>query len=132
MFGTEEQPMPDRVEVDEVTGEQKETADFMPRLFDNIPVQRSVLEDWMKTEEFESLDQAMQATANEIYLAMLRLEADKAAREQMAMEAAAQQKGAQNAAGNFGGQPDAPSPTPGSEDNLQTPNQPANQNVPER
>ena len=130
LYGTPAAPAADRIEVDQMTGEQVEVPDFMPRLFDNIPVQRSVMEDWMKTEEFESQPPDIQAVANEIYLAMLKIEADKAAQAQMAMEAAAEQKGTQNAAMSNGGQPDAPSATGGSE--LQTPNQPANQNRPDR
>jgi hypothetical protein len=130
LFGTPEAPAPSRIEVDPVTGAQYEVPDFMPRLFDNIPVQRGVFEDWMKTEEYESLPPDIQALANEIYLGMLRIEADKNAQAQVAMEMAAAQKGAQNAARDSGGaQPDAPSALPGGNE-LQTPNQPANQNIP--
>lgn len=133
LYGTPDQPAPDRVEIDPLTGAQTDVPDFMPRPFDNIPVQRSVLEDWMKTEEFESQPPPIQATATEIWTAMKKIEADANAAEQMALEAAAQQKGAQNAAGGgaFGGQPDAPTPFEGGSD-LQTPNQPANQTVPQR
>jgi hypothetical protein len=107
-----------------------EVPDFMPRLFDNIPVQRAVWEDWMKTEEYEMQPQDIQAVANEIYLSMLQIEADKAAREQMAMQAAAVEKGTLNA-GRGGAQPDAPAATEG-EPGVPTPNQPASQNVPDR
>jgi hypothetical protein len=131
LFGSPEEPAPSRIEVDPVTGEQYEVPDFMPRLFDNIPVQRGVFEDWMKTEEFESLPPDLQAIANEIYLGMLRIEADKNAQAQVAMEMAAMQKGTQNAARNVPSQPDAPSALPGG-NALQTPNQPANQNVPDQ
>jgi hypothetical protein len=132
LFGTPEQPAPSRIEVDSVTGAQTEVPDFMPRLFDNIPVQRAVFEDWMKTEEYESLPAPMQAVGSEIYMAMLKLESDKAAQQQLAMDEAARAKGAQNAAGSssVNGQPDAPSANPG--EGPQTPNQPADQNVPER
>jgi hypothetical protein len=126
LYGTPEEPAPSRIEVDPATGEQFEVPDFMPRLFDNIPVQRGVFEDWMKTEEFENQPVDIQALGNEIYLAMLRIEADKAAQQQMAMEQAATAKGTQNAA-RGGAQPDAPAAVDGG---LQTPNQPANQNVP--
>ena len=89
----------------------------------------------MKTEEFESLSAPMQAVANEVYLGMLRIEADKNAMQQMALEMAAQTKGTQNAAQSGGGsaQPDAPAATAGDGGaSPPTPNQPANQNVPQR
>lgn len=131
LYGTPEAPLPNRTEVDEATGIQTEVPDYMPRIFDNIPVQRGVWEDWMKTEEFETLPEEIQAVGNEIYLSMLQLEAQKAAREQMAMESAAQQKGELNAARSGGAQPDAPAATEG-EPGVPTPNQPASQNVPDR
>lgn len=131
LYGTPDAPTPDRLEVDPNTGLQTQVPDFMPRTFDNIPVQRAVFEDWMKTEEFESLSADLQTAAMDIYNAMVKIEADKAAQAQMAQDQAAAAKGAQNAAGAFGGQPDAPSPTAGGGD-LPTPNQPANQNVPQR
>lgn len=135
LYGTPEAPMPSRLEVD-ATGQQKEIPDFMPRFFDNIPVQRGVFEDWMKTEEFESQPQDIQTAANEIYLGMLNIEAQKQAMQQNAMAAAASAKGAQNAAMGGGGgtdpaQPDAPSPFEGG-NGLPTPNQPADQSVPQR
>lgn len=131
LYGSPDQPTASRVEVDPNTGVQTEVPDFMPRQFDNTEVQRSVMEDWMKTEEFESLSPDIQAVANEIYLGMLRIEADKNATAQAAAQAAAQQKGIQNAAGSGDpAQPDAPAATDSSA--LPTPNQPANQNVPDQ
>lgn len=130
LYGTPLAPAPSRIEVDPMTGMQHEVPDFMPRLFDNIPVQRGVFEDWMKTEEFEAQPPDIQAVANEIYLGMLRIEAQKEAQQQMAMEAQAEQTGTANAA-RGGAQPDAPSANEGSDGgNLQTPNQPGNQNGP--
>ncbi len=133
LYGTQEYPAPSRLEVNPQTGAQTEVPDFMPREFDNIPVQRGVFEDWLKTEEFESLQMDVQGIAMDVYQAMKRIEADANALAQQAAMEAAQSKGAQNAAGALGSdaaQPDAPSATGGSE--LQTPNQPANQNVPDR
>lgn len=135
LYGTPESPAPSRIDIRD-DGTEAEVPDFMPRPFDNIPVQRKVLEDWMKTEEYESLPADIQAVPNDIYLAMLQIEADKAAQQQLAMEMAAQSKGTQNAARPAGGgspQPDAPSGVEGgSAGGPATPNQPANQNVPER
>jgi hypothetical protein len=127
MFGTPEQPQPNRLEVDEM-GQPHEVPDFMPRVFDNIAVQKSVWEDWMKTEEYESLPEDLQAIGMDIYNQMLFIEANKAAAAAMAMDAAAADRGIQNATKGGKPMPDAPSATGGSE--LPTPNQPPNQSGP--
>jgi hypothetical protein len=129
LYGTLEAPAPSRVEIDPNTGEQAEVPDFMPREFDNIAVQKSVFEDWMKTEEYESLTPDLQQAAMEVYQGMLRIEFNKQAQAQMAQTAAAEQAGTMNAAKSM---PDAPSPTPGQADeqSLPTPNQPADQSRP--
>lgn len=130
LYGTPEAPAPNRMEPQE-DGTQIEVPDFMPRLFDNIPVQRGVFEDWMKTEEYESQPQDIQAVGYEIYLQMLNIEAQKDAQKQMAMQAAAEQTGQVNAARGGGSMPDAPSANDGQAGgNLQTPNQPGDQNGP--
>lgn len=131
MYGTPEAPAPSRIEVDPNTGEQKEVPDFMPRLFDNIPVQRGVLEDWFKTEEYEMLPEDLQAVGMEIYLAMLRIEANKQAMDAAAQEAVAREKGMQGATGGGVAQPDATAADAGGSD-YPTPNQPANQSVPDK
>lgn len=130
LYGTPEQPAPNRIEIDPATGAQYEVPDFMPRLFDNIPVQRGVFEDWMKTEEFESQPPEIQQVANEIYLGMLRIEAQKAAQAQMVVEAQAQRIGEKNAArGGDAAMPDAPKASAG-DSSLPTPNQPPDQSKP--
>lgn len=129
MFGTPGEPAPDRIEIDPMTGQQSEVPDFMPRLFDNVKVQRSVFEDWLKTEEYESQPADIQAIANDIYMQMLNVEGTQAMQQQQLTEATAAAKGLQNAT-RSGGQPDAPATQAGNQ--LQTPNQPANQNVPDR
>ncbi len=142
LYGTEEQPMPDRPSIDPSTGEPLMTTDettgepmpmtepdFMPRLFDNIDVQQSILEDWMKTEEFEALPIERQAVAMEIYMAMLNIKAGKDAMAQAAVQQQAVDKGTENAARGGAAMPDAPSGAPdGSE--LPTPNQPPEQSRP--
>lgn len=130
LYGTPEDPAPSRIEVDPATGRQTEVPDFMPRIFDNIPVQKSVWEDWMKTEEFETLDPALQAQATDIYNGLLYFEAQKAAMQQQAVEQQAEDKGTENAARGGGGMPDAPSATGDQGDNLPTPNQPPDQSGP--
>lgn len=132
LFGTPENPAPSRVEMqpDPITGQlvEVEVPDFMPRQFDNIPVQRHIFEDWMKTEEFETLPPDIQRIADEIYQGMLAIEAKKAAQAQAAQAAVAEAKGAQNAARGVA-QPDAPA-APG-DGGPPTPNQPANQSLPD-
>lgn len=126
LYGSPDNPMPSRTEIDPLTGALSEVPDFMPRTFDNIPVQKSVFEDWMKTEEFESQPPEIQNIAMDIYQAMLKIEADKAAQQRQAMEAAAE--GAGTAAAAQGGgpptMPDAPSAGPS---DIATPNQPTDQ-----
>lgn len=146
LFGTETAPAPSRQSIDTTTGEPlmttdeagnpapMEEPDFMPRIFDNIDVQMGVLEDWMKTEEFEVLPPEHQAVGMEIYMAMLNIKAGKEAMQQQATEAMAQQKGTEMAA-KGGSLADSVSPTPGesgpsAQGDLQTPNQPPGQNKP--
>ncbi|MGH9958403.1 MAG: hypothetical protein ACREBC_14935, partial [Pyrinomonadaceae bacterium] len=106
LFGTEEQPAPDRPSIDVATGEPLMTTnaetgepeaamepDFMPRIFDNIDVQLGVIEDWMKTEEFEILPPERQAISMEIYMGMLNIKAGKDALAQAAVQQQAEDKG---------------------------------------
>lgn len=129
LYGTADNPLPNRTEADPMTGQPVEIPDFMPRSFDNIPVQKSVWEDWMKTEEYESLAPELQTVGMEIYNGMLKIEADKAAQQQQALEAAAGNAGMAAAAQGGPAMPDAPSATPGGSD-LPTPNQPTSQSRP--
>lgn len=133
LFGTPENPLPQRLDMqpDPMTGEmmEVEVPDFMPRPFDNIKVQRSVFEDWMKTEEFESLEPEVQAIATDVYRAMLQIQAEQEAAAQMAVDMAAAERGMQNASrpGDAKATPDAPASGSGA---MQTPNQPGNQSAP--
>lgn len=143
LFGTPDAPAPTRDETnpnagtpDPVTGEVGaptiEVPDFMPRPFDNIAVQKSVFEDWMKTEEFESLEPDLQAVANEVYQGFLYIEAQKQASAALALSQQAEEAGTANAARSGGKpMPDAPSATAdqGSA-NLPTKNQPTSQSRP--
>jgi hypothetical protein len=135
LYGTPEEPAPDRVEFDPMTGAQIEVPDFMPRIFDNIPVQKSVWEDWMKTEEFDSLTPDLQLAAMEVYSGLLLIESNKNAQAAEAMNAAAEEAGAQNAAkpaATGKPMPDAPGGAGGNPDgqNLPTKNQPPTQSGP--
>jgi len=80
---------------------------WMPRQFDNIDVQMSVFEDWMKTVEFDSLEPAMQEAANTYYEALRQLKSQKLAEQSQAQEMMAVSQGAANAA-----KPQGPIPTP--------------------
>jgi len=80
---------------------------WMPRQFDNIDVQMSVFEDWMKTVEFDGLEPAMQEAANTYYEALRQLKAQKLAEQSQAQEMMAVSQGAANAA-----KPQGPIPTP--------------------
>lgn len=141
MFGSPGNPLPDRTEMitqtDPNTGQQQQVPtqvpDFMPRQFDNIPVQRAVLEDWMKTEEFETLPPDMQTTAMAIYQRMLSIEADKQAQQAQSLAGAAAAKGITNAASGPAGAPAQPDAMSALSDSSgpATPNQPANQSVPQ-
>lgn len=128
MFGTPENPAPNRLEVDAM-GNSYEVPDFMPRIFDNIKVQKAVWEDWMKTEEYETLPEDLQAIGMDIYNAMLMIEVNKNAAAAMAMDAKAESAGAQNAAKATKAMPDAPSAVPEGPESqkLPTPNQPTSQ-----
>lgn len=150
LFGTPENPAPQRPEtqmvtqtdpttgqpaMDPATGQEMKlpqqvmVADFMPRPFDNIPVQKAVWEDWMKTEEFDALPMESQRVGMEIYQGLLRVEADQAAMQQSAMMAQAAQRGLQGAARpGAPSMPDAKSAVPG--EGGPTMNQPPGQSRP--
>jgi hypothetical protein len=91
---------------DEVTGEpvmvdsdQPEMAPaWMPRYSDNLKVFRTTFEDWMKTEEFENLEEDQQLVTANIYQGIIMLEAEKAAEQAQAQSAQAAQMGMENAA----------------------------------
>lgn len=138
LYGTPEQPAPSRpaepdpitgeIPMDPVTGEPMEIPDFMPRPFDNIEVQMAILEDWMKTEEYESLPPELQAVGMEVYNGMLHLKAQKEAQAAMATQQQAELAGTQNAARGGKPMPDAPSALESND--LPTKNQPTSQSRP--
>lgn len=84
---------------------------WMPRRFDNIPVQKSVWESWMKTQEYDAAPPDVKEAANLVYGGLLQLEAQKAAEEAAQQAAMAEGLGMQNAAKPQGAKPlpDAPS-----------------------
>lgn len=79
------------------TGQPEMAPGWMPRYSDNLPVFRNMFESWMKTEEFERLEPELQQAAAQIYAGILQLEAEKAAEQQAAQAAQAEQYGMANA-----------------------------------
>jgi hypothetical protein len=78
--------------------EQVEVPAWMPRRFDNIPVQKSIFEEWMQTYDYDILEAGMQEAANLYYQALLSLEAEKAAEAEAQQIQLAQKLGTTNAA----------------------------------
>jgi len=75
-----------------------EAPGWLPRPFDNIPVQKKVFEDFMKTPDFDMLDNGMKAACFQYYAALEEGEARKAQKAQMQQAQMAQNMGEQNAA----------------------------------
>jgi hypothetical protein len=72
---------------------------WMPRAFDNVPVHKSIFEDYMKTSDYDFADDPVKAALNLYYEALLQLEAQKAAQAAQQQAMMAEQLGMQNAAG---------------------------------
>jgi hypothetical protein len=87
--------------IDERTGEPvmlTEVPGWMPRPFDNIPVQKSQMEAFMKTDEWDLLDSEKKKASLFYYQSLLDLEAQKAQRDAELQSEMAQALGAENAA----------------------------------
>jgi hypothetical protein len=77
---------------------ETELPGWMPRPFDNIPVQKTVLTTWMKTDDWANLDEAGQRASMDVYAGMLRAEAREAQRAAQMQTEMAQEAGIKNAA----------------------------------
>ncbi|HET7455388.1 MAG TPA: hypothetical protein VFJ76_07705 [Solirubrobacterales bacterium] len=77
---------------------ETELPGWMPRPFDNIPVQKTVFTTWMKTDEWANLGEAQQRASMDIYGAMLRIEEREAQRQAQMQSEMAESAGMQNAA----------------------------------
>jgi hypothetical protein len=99
---------------------------WMPRYTDNIPVWKSVLNQWFQTEDYERLPQPMQVAANLIQQKVLELDAQKQMEAAQAQQAMAEGQGMANAASPQGPKalPDGPTPEG---NQLPTMNQPPDQ-----
>lgn len=75
-------------DIDPATGEQVQAGErpqlkpvmetelpgWMPRPFDNVPVQKAVLTTWMKTDDWAKLEEAKQRATMQVYSAMVEIE----------------------------------------------------------
>jgi hypothetical protein len=80
---------------------------WMPRPFDNVPVQKDVIADWMKGTEYDDLEPPQQEAINAVYDSFLELEAKHQAEAAAAQETTAESLGMSNAA-----RPSTPPPLP--------------------
>lgn len=103
--GMEPKENPETGEVEEALREY--IPGWMPRQFDNVKVQKDVFADWMKSTEYDDLDEPSQEAANMYYSALLEIEAKQAAEAAAAQEENAQALGMSNA-----GKPQGPPPMP--------------------
>jgi len=86
---------------------ETELPGWMPRPFDGIPVHKMRLETFMKSDEWNHLEEEAQQACMVYYDALLRLEAQNAQRQAALQSAQAEQLGMQNAA-----KPQGPKPMP--------------------
>jgi hypothetical protein len=77
---------------------ETELPGWMPRPFDNVPVQKAVFETWMKTDDWANLDEASQRASMDVYDGMLRIEERAAARQAQMQSQMASSAGMENAA----------------------------------
>jgi hypothetical protein len=75
-----------------------EVPGWMPRPFDNIPIHKKMMEDWMQTADFDSLAPPEVEQAMLYYSALLDLEAKKAQRDAELQNQMAASQGLNNAA----------------------------------
>lgn len=116
------------VATDPMTGMPQTAPNWMPHQGDNVPVWKTVFQDFFKTQEYESLEPGMQEAAQQIYSQLQMLEAEQVAREMAMQTQMAEQLGMANAASpQDKGMPDAPSATEGGPPTM---NQPPGQSGP--
>lgn len=91
--------------MDPATGMPAEVPTYMPDVQDNKEVWISVFGDWMKTDEYESLDPAMQAVSKQIFTGIKHMQAQEAQQAAEAQAAQAEALGMQNATRPSGAKP---------------------------
>jgi hypothetical protein len=77
---------------------ETELPGWMPRPFDNIPVQKTVLTTWMKTDDWANQDEGSQRASMDVYGAMLAIEEREAQRSAQMQSQMAADAGMNNAA----------------------------------
>lgn len=70
---------------------------WMPRSFDNVDIHREVFETWMKTAEWDRLDDGIQEAATLYYEALLQIQAQRRMEEQIQQQQQAESLGMENA-----------------------------------
>ncbi len=91
VLGQDGQPMPEYQPATSVPG-------WMPRPFDSLQVHESLISEWMKTQDYESLPPEGKEQANLYYSAVLDLQSKKAQREAEQQSMMAMAQGEANAA----------------------------------
>jgi hypothetical protein len=95
---------------------QETVPGWMPRPFDGISVFKRRFETFMKSDEWRNLDSKAQEATGVFYDALLRLEAQKSARDAAMQNQTAERLGAENAAKPQAVKPLPSLPSPGSAD----------------
>lgn len=72
--------------------------DYLPRRYDDVPVQKWVFENWLKTDDAANLPQEMHDVAMQVYEVFEQLEQQQQAQAMAAQSAQAQELGESNAA----------------------------------
>lgn len=88
-------------------------AGWLPRPFDSLPILKSAIENWMKTDDWDRSDQQVKEASLFYYQKLLDLESQQAQREAEQQNALAEEQGMANAAKEQG--PKTPPSQPGSE-----------------
>ncbi len=109
-------------------GKPKWAPNWMPRYNDNIRVWKTTFEDWFKTEEYETLEPGMQEAANQVYSALLQIEAQKQQEAAQAQQMQAEGLGMQNASKPQGPKPMPDQAQPQGDQAQPSKNQPPGQN----
>ena len=77
---------------------ETELPGWMPRPFDNVAVHKAVFTSWMKTDDWEKLDEESKQASMAYYSALLDIESKKAQRDAAMQTEQAEQAGMMNAA----------------------------------
>lgn len=121
--------LPDREEMGP-NGEPRIVPGYMPRAFDNVDIHREVFETWMKTADWDRLDDPMREAGNVYYEALLRIQNEREIQRQLQEQNMAEQLGASNAAKPQQASPKPDQRAPSNGAGGPTANQPPDQALP--